>query len=70
MRSPLRSAARADCTTGWVMRTVGRAHAGRGSVRPVVRGTRGVTDSSGYSGQSAKKYCLWGWREFGGHPVV
>jgi hypothetical protein len=29
MRSPLHSVARAGCSTGWGMRTVGRAHAER-----------------------------------------
>jgi hypothetical protein len=63
MRSPLHSAARADCTTAWGMRTVGERMREGGSARPVVRGARGVTDSSGYSGQSAKEYGLWSCQE-------
>jgi hypothetical protein len=52
-----------------------------GSARPVVREARGVTDSSGYSGQVRRNMAygvgkrmnddMWGiWRDFRGHPVV
>jgi len=63
MRSPLHSATRADCMTAWGMRTVGERMREGGSARPAVRGARGVADSSGYSGQSAKEYGLWGCQE-------
>jgi hypothetical protein len=63
MRSPLHSAAGADCTTAWGMRTVGERMREGGSARLVVRGARGVTDSSGYSEKSAKEFGLMGYQE-------
>ena len=81
MRSPLHSAAHADCTTAWGMRTVGERMREGGSARPVVRGARGVTDSSGYSGQVRRNMAygvakrtnddMWGiWRDFRSHSVL